>query len=65
MAAPMPARPTTPPTTPPAMAPVLEWDVEFCTGPVVVTGIVLDDEEIEEDDVVGRVTDPALKALAT
>ena len=62
MAAPTPARPTTPPTTPPAMAPVLECDVEFCTGPVVVTGIVLDDEEMEEDvgDGVGRVTDPAL-----
>jgi hypothetical protein len=47
------------------MAPVLEWDLEFFTGPVVVAGEVLDDEEMEEDDGVGRVTDPALEALAT
>lgn len=38
----------------------------FGTGEVVVgIGEVLDDEEVEENDVVGRVTDPPLEALAT
>jgi hypothetical protein len=64
MAAPMPARPTTPPTTPPAIAAVLD---EWCAGDAPADPV--DEPEAEADEPtpvdVGtfRFTDPVAAAM--